>query len=305
MNYLVLGDGNFSFSLSLCKGPHSPGNMGKIVTTSLETLERVLKRPHTERILEQLREYGDVMVLHSIDATMLHCSEPLKDLNLVFGVVIFNFPHTGSSKIQTNRTLLKDFFVSLASSALLSPEGGRVWVSLCRGQGGTPGDSTHRGYDNTWKVVEVAAEGGFVLDRVEPFPESEYPDYIATGYRGDSDKGFHTSEALRHEFRSPSPSLPSLHPPHYHHDISFWWDTEEGGFHEDILKGAVERVCEGCVQEVESLGVYKPHQASERVGYCYRLTYRSSWDAVSRTRAVSLQLLLRETLQKHKQVKLR
>lgn len=311
MNYLVLGDGNFSFSLSLCKkvlGPDASECAGKVVTTSLESMERVLQRPDAENILRQLRDYRGVVVVHGVDATELHSCEILSSLDLVFDVVVFNFPHTGGkSKIQENRTLLKNFFVSLSCSSLMPSGSGRVWVSLCRGQGGTPGDCPHRGYQNTWKVVEMAAEGHFVLDRVEPFSLSGYPEYTPTGYRGESDKGFGIDGALKHIFRSPSPSQPSLHPPHYHHDISFWWTSKDGAeFQQDALQEAVERTCEGCVQGVELVEVYKPHPASERVGYCYRLTYWSSWDAVSPTRAASLQLLLRKTLQtQHQQLELR
>ena len=308
MNYLVLGDGNFTFSLSLCKqvlGPDSENAGSQIVTSSLESKERVLERPHVKGALKQLREWDGVRVLHNLDATLLHCSETLKTLKLEFDVVIFNFPHTGRSKIHENRTLLKEFFISVARSALVSSGCGRVWVSLSRGQGGTPGDSSLRGYHDTWKVVEMAAEGGLVLDCVEPFLPVDYPDYVPTGYRGDSDKGFRLDGALRHIFRFPSPSCPSLHPPHYRHDISFWWAGTEGEFDVVILKDAVKRVCEGCVQGVECQETYRPHPPSERVGYCYRLTYGSTWDAVSHTRARDIQLLLRETMQEHTQVELR
>ena len=198
MTTLVIGDGNFSFSLALTR------KMGgdreeKIISTSLETEQEVNKRPMAKKNLNELRKFG-VYVLHGVDGTKLRANLQLLSLSTEYSTIIFNFPHTGGkSNIKRNQQLLRDFFES--TSSILSPHG-EVHVTLCRGQGGTPVDSTHRGYHNSWKVVEMAAEAGLILSHVQPFNASAYPGYVPTGYRGEN-KGFTVDGALEHVFTLP------------------------------------------------------------------------------------------------------
>lgn len=305
MNYLVVGDGNFSFSLSLCKQlmATSDGKGVKMVATSFENLDRVELRPQARENLKELQAFQGITVLHNLDATQLKASEDLKRLEMVYDFVIFNFPHPGGkNRIQLNRVLLRDFFVSVSSSEMVAADV-EVHVSLCRGQGGTEVDLDHRGYENSWKVTEMAAEGGLVLHRVEPFPHHDYPNYIPTGYRGHTNKGFSLHGAIRHVFKLPSPSRQSLYPPQYQHDISFW--CVGSTFNEDAFKSLVDRVCGESVQKLWLLGEYKPCLELERVSYCYRLVYQSSWDALSRTRARELQMFLREAVKKEMGFELR
>ena len=109
-----------------------------------------------------------VLILYEIDGTHLEESEELQK-GSKFHRIIFNFPNTGrtESNIGKNHQLLKDFFISAAK--FLDNVHGEVHVSLCKGQGGTPVDCQDRGYENSWKIVEMAAEGGLILTAVEPF----------------------------------------------------------------------------------------------------------------------------------------
>ena len=305
MVYLVLGDGNFSFSLSLCEQLSSEPNDDsvRVVATSYESQERVLQRARTGDVLKRLSECPGVLTLHSVDATKLEECEDLKKLGLQYSAIVFNFPHTGGKgRIEQNRALLKEFFISVAKSTFLC-EGGEILLSLCRGQGGTPLDPPQRGYENSWKACEMAAEGGFVLSRVEPFPASRYPDYVPTGYRGHTDKGFRLEGALRYAFKYPCATRMALYPLQYQHDVSFWCTLDS--FEEEKLKSFVRRVGGEWVKDISRLDQYRPSETGTRIGYCYRVLYGSDWDALARSAVAELQMVVRKTLTEEMGVELR
>lgn len=203
---LIIGDGNFTFSLAFCN-KHSSEDW-TVVATSFEKKDEVIKRyDGASHVIEMLSNIGrgateckvHCDVMHEVDGTTLH-QIPLLNKDY-FQRIIFNFPHCGGkSDIRRNQTLLRQFFIS--SSKILDPVEGEVWITLCKGQGGTPLDNLNRGYCNTWKIVEQAAEGGLILARAFPFKASDWPDYSQTGYRG-TGKGFMVEGALTHVFRAP------------------------------------------------------------------------------------------------------
>ena len=224
MATLVIGDGNFSYSLALAQ--HRDLRTAPLVCTCLEGELELAKRPLAVECVTELRKLG-VCVLYGVDGTKLEACPQLAALGKKYSTIVFNFPHSGGkSNIKRNRQLLRDFFKS--SVSILLPDG-EVHVTLCRGQGGTPADATARGHHNSWQVVEMAAEAGLLLGRVEPFTPSSCPGYVPTGYRG-KEKGFMLSGALLHVFR-----LPQMEG-----GVGFWIPHKGGGV----------ALCQHCSPEV-------------------------------------------------------
>ncbi|NXY24207.1 FDXA1 protein, partial [Atrichornis clamosus] len=193
---LLLGEGNFSFSASLCgaRGTH-------VVATSYESEEEASGRGGAARSIRRLRESG-AEVVFSVDCTKL------KDYFLPgqreFDCIYFNFPHCGrKAGVVKNRELLACFFRS--ASEVLAEEG-EVHVALCNGQGGTPADQPRREWHNSWQIVAVAAGAGFILSNVHPFKAETIRGYQCTGYRS-QDKSFCVEGALNHVFTRSTPPL--------------------------------------------------------------------------------------------------
>ena len=61
-------------------------------------------------------------------------------------------------------------------------EDGEVYVSLCKGQGGTPVDQPREWHD-TWQVVAMAACANLILNKLIPFSMDVFPQYTNTGFR--------------------------------------------------------------------------------------------------------------------------
>lgn len=196
---LLVGEGNFSFSAALSRELKQNLNV-ELIATCYES--GVNSHEAAERNVAYLRGNG-IRVLFDVDATKLEECPSLE--SRLFDKIIFNFPHAGGKmRIERNRDLLRGFFVS---SERTLKRNGLALVTLCNGQGGTPVDVPGRRWDDSWKIVEMAAHGNFVLTRVEPFLWRSLRDYVVTGYRG-LDKRFHTAGSLTHFFARSEPPGP-------------------------------------------------------------------------------------------------
>ena len=142
-------------------------------------------------------------------------------------------------------------------------------MTLCGGQGGTPADSTQRGYHNSWRIVEMAAEAGLVLSHVHPFTLSSYPGYVPTGYRG-AGKGFVLDGALEHTF-----TLPQL-------DDCSWTKRDADTFYD---------VCQYCCEGVSSGDLEVHIQATGLSEFLHCLLLSLPWHQVTRTHRVLLRAL--------------
>uniref|UniRef100_A0A3P9M030 Ferredoxin-fold anticodon binding domain containing 1 n=1 Tax=Oryzias latipes TaxID=8090 RepID=A0A3P9M030_ORYLA len=219
---LLVGEGNFSFSASLCW-------MGKVTATCPQRQEEVLLFEGAASNISSITDSGTYAsgralhkrfpwptvasliplllpsfcgacssggsVLFEVDCTRLAECPALR--GRLFDRVLFNFPHCGrKSGVKKNKELLRNFFLS---SVQVLTKDGEVHVSLCNGQGGTPADEPRREWHNSWQVVAMAAEAGLILSAVYPFDSNSPQGYKCTGYRS-QDKGFRVEKALLHVF---------------------------------------------------------------------------------------------------------
>eukprot|EP00808_Paulinella_micropora_P015997 g47755.t1 len=170
---LTVGEGNFSFTLSLVRELKAGQN---IVATSLDTLAQLKEKYASHGVDATLRElsFWGVNCIHGIDATQLdtHLEPHLAAAdNFSFHRIIFNFPHGGKSKkmgeqarqsIVEHKSLMGPFF--LCAATLLNADG--VIMVTCL--------TDHYG---RWNLGEYAQRACLELRAVVPFEKKDYPAY--------------------------------------------------------------------------------------------------------------------------------
>ncbi|KAM0908675.1 hypothetical protein ACQ4PT_015300 [Festuca glaucescens] len=174
---LVVGDGDFSFSLALATAFGSGKN---IVATSLDSYED-LGRKYTKaqsNVLE-LKRMGAI-VLHGINVKMMKVHFYLDTRR--FHRVVFNFPHAGFKgkeyemhMVILHRELVKGFFGN--ARELLQPDG-EIHISH---KAGFPYDA--------WDIKQLALESSLTMIDKVSFWKQDYPGYNQK--RGDGAKSNH------------------------------------------------------------------------------------------------------------------
>ncbi|MFB2983622.1 Rossmann-like fold-containing protein [Microseira sp. BLCC-F43] len=156
---LLLGEGDFSFALSLAKQVQ-PAQRSGIVATSYDS-ETQVKQLYkgAEQNISNLKNSG-VTVLHGVDATKIDSSQGL------FTGIVFNFPFVPGDRptaVTRNVAMLQNFFASAAQS--LEP-GGKVFLT------------SKEYWLKRFKPVELADSAGLTQDGTpRRFDAGEFPGY--------------------------------------------------------------------------------------------------------------------------------
>ncbi|KAI8455811.1 hypothetical protein BY996DRAFT_7008326 [Phakopsora pachyrhizi] len=114
---LLVGEGNFSFSVSLVVYHSIPGE--SITATTIDSRSKVLSKYSDASKFLNVLENHKVNVIFELDCTRLEKDKRIKSLK-PFDRVIFNFPHLGLSEadmdrnIRSNQILLLKFFRSVS-----------------------------------------------------------------------------------------------------------------------------------------------------------------------------------------------
>lgn len=113
---LTVGDGDFSFSLSIAEHFHKTNRNMTMVVTSHESFTSVTTTyPNCIETLRRLKQLG-AKVLHEVDATSLSATAALN--NMTFDIILWNFPcvriEAGADgqvcELDFNKELLRKFF---------------------------------------------------------------------------------------------------------------------------------------------------------------------------------------------------
>lgn len=202
MKVLLLGDGNFSFSLALASllwGAPSEARqvamryLGIVDGTEVDTLyctsfdsrdELLRKYPEFASIEARLRRFDEarVQLRHNVNAWAIGESF---GADVRFDVVAWNHPHLGVESFKLHRFLMAHFFDS-ARAALSAAPAAAVVVSLVDGQA------------ERWSLAEQAQDRGFALALADAFHEQHYPGYICKrNNTAESFKNAHTQERMQ------------------------------------------------------------------------------------------------------------
>ncbi|XP_019426393.1 PREDICTED: uncharacterized protein At4g26485-like [Lupinus angustifolius] len=188
---LLVGEGDFSFSLSLAT---AFGTAHNLVATSLDSQENIGKK-YSNGIsnVRELEERG-CLVLYGVDAKEMSNHFFLKTQR--FDRIVYNFPHVGflypensHCQIQLNKRLVKGFLSN--AKVVLRKEGGEIHI-------------THKEGDpyNKWDLVKKAEKRGLVLVQVVPFFKDDYPGYDNKRAHGKlSDATFIIGESSTYKFK--------------------------------------------------------------------------------------------------------
>ncbi|CAH1424789.1 unnamed protein product [Lactuca virosa] len=162
---LLVGEGDFSFSMSLAM---SFGFASNIVASSLDSYDDVMKKyKRAKTNLEMLCNFG-AQILHGVDSTRMKLHTDLRMRK--FDRIVYNFPHAGflgkesdDLVIMKHRNLVRGFLRN--ASGMLRPNG-EIHVT----------HKAARPFDS-WNIEELATQSGLTLIECVKFKIEDYPGY--------------------------------------------------------------------------------------------------------------------------------
>ncbi|KAK7301871.1 hypothetical protein RJT34_12747 [Clitoria ternatea] len=173
---LLVGEGDFSFSLSLA---NSFGAADNIVATSLDSYDDVTKKyKHAKSNIDDLQKLG-ARLLHEVDATKMKLHSDLKMRR--FDRVIFNFPHAGFHGKENDMLLIKmhkDLVLGFFKNA----------THMLRANGEIHVSHKTTGPFRNWNIEKLATQNLLTLIECADFNKEDYPGYNnkrGDGYRCD------------------------------------------------------------------------------------------------------------------------
>ncbi|XP_047085254.1 heavy metal-associated isoprenylated plant protein 41-like, partial [Lolium rigidum] len=175
---LTVGDGDFSFSLSLATAFGSGKN---IVATSLDSYEELNSKYSDAASNVQKLERLGATVLHDVDVKEMNVHADLWPR--LFDRIVFNFPHAGfngrednADMIKSHQELVRGFF-STACRMLFRH--GEIHIT----------HKTKHPYW-TWGIEQLASESSLTMLEEASFQIQDYPGYNqkrGSGWRCDRD----------------------------------------------------------------------------------------------------------------------
>lgn len=196
---LILGDGNFSFSLALARllfddEEHTPESAAAaagclrlgtkepvsvvLACTSFDSHQQLIaKYPESAHILARLSRFPRVEILHNINAWQ--CKEHFGSQR--FDAVLWNHPHLGLEDFRLHRFLMAHFFASVVR--VMAPDG-FVSITLVQGQ------------ETRWDTDARAREAGLGRLETAVFQEDLFPGYVCK--RNTTGQSFKNSSTVRH-----------------------------------------------------------------------------------------------------------
>ncbi|KAI8897373.1 hypothetical protein BC833DRAFT_527182 [Globomyces pollinis-pini] len=208
---LLLGDGNFSFSLALARHIQNNNEIAwnylgiansiksndiHIIATSFDSHKQLIsKYDDAAIILSHLEKFKNVSVLHEVNAWEL----PLHFENIRFNAIsllVWNHPHLGTEDFRLHQFLMAHFFDS-AVKVLKTDNVNEfmdepfVRISLVQGQ------------ELRWNVHNQAGRTGLQTKSIELFNELLWPGYVVKRNKhGGSFKNAHTKRHVRTTMKS-------------------------------------------------------------------------------------------------------
>ncbi|MED6127879.1 hypothetical protein PIB30_092278 [Stylosanthes scabra] len=169
---LLVGDGDFSFSLSLAR---SFGSASNILASSLDSYDDVNKKYKQAKFnLDELQKLG-ACVFHGVDATKMKFLPDLKMRK--FDRIIFNFPHAGFYGKEDNLEVIKkhkDLVLGFFKNA----------SRMLRANGEIHVNHKTSAPFNNWEIEKLGAQSSLTLIELADFKREDYPGY--NNKRGDS-----------------------------------------------------------------------------------------------------------------------